>query len=143
MNADLRLLEGDLREMHGAYQRGTGLELPLTWANRFSWEALWKEGVRAADVALVIAHLRRKAARQLPVRGFRFSSFIGHTEHFLEDLAEARAHARVRRPDRGRAEVLVASGREPGPAPGPARSAGEIISAERFQAELERLKGEL
>ncbi|MEI6723951.1 MAG: hypothetical protein WCO67_24580, partial [Betaproteobacteria bacterium] len=65
----------DIEAMHAAYVRGTGLDLPLTMQNIFTWERLWAEGVRAGEVALVIAHLRRRAKADKAVRGFRFSTF--------------------------------------------------------------------
>lgn len=137
----------DIESMHAAYVRGTGLDLPLTMQSIFTWERLWAEGVRAADVALVIGHLRRRAKAEKSARGFRFSTFIGRTDLFVEDLAEARAANRVQRPDPSRTEALAATGR-PATAPlPPSRTAAaiieKIITREEFAAELARLKEEL
>lgn len=133
----------DIQAMHAAYVRGTGLDVPLDAAREMAWWEAWRRGLRAADISLVIGHMRQKMKRQQPVRSFAFRKFVGDADYLEEDVIEARAAARIRRPDPARADVLQASGREPAATPPPARSAAEIVSSERFQQELQRLKEEL
>lgn len=155
MSRDLRTLDADIRALHAAYVRASGLDVELTMTRLATWEPLWAKGVTPADVVLVVAHVKGKARRQLPARQLTFRTFIGMSEAFEEDLAEARAANRVRRPEPGRAEVLQATGRpaaatpqgngrvDAAPVP-PAPTVGQVmLSSTEIQEALKRCREEL
>lgn len=147
MTRDLKHLDAEVRALHAAYVRASGLEVELTMQRLMMWEPLWAKGVTPADVVLAIAHVRGKARRQLPARQLTFRTFIGTAEAFEEDLAEARAANRVRRPEPGRAAVLQQSGRPAAAELPPSRTAaailGKMLSGEEIAEGLRKLREEL
>ena len=132
----------DIEQMHAAYVKGTGLAIPLTMQAIMTWEHLWARPyeVRAGDVALVIGYVKKLKRLQKPARDFRFSNFVGRSDLFAEDLAAARADARIARPDPARAAALQATGR-PGaatPQPGGRLDAAPMPEGERAGSVLRR-----
>lgn len=133
----------DIAAMHAAYVQGTGLQIPLDSARELTWYEVWRRGIRADDIRLVITHMKRRAKAQQSVRSFVFRRFVGDADFLEEDIAEARRDARTPRPPRDRAAVLQASGRPPAPEPPTSRPAGEILSQSTILAEMERLRKEI
>lgn len=133
----------DIQAMHATYVRCTGQQIALNWSRELQWLEVWNLGIRAPDIELVVAHMRRKAAAQRPVRSFAFRTFVGNPEALEEDIAEAKAQNRVQRVHPGKAAVLQASGRPAAPEPPPSRSVGEIVTSEKFLAGLDELKKDL
>lgn len=154
MKPDLRNLDGDIRALHAAYVQGSGLPIELTMQRRFTWEPLWAKGVTAGDVAVVIGHLKKKLRARRPARQLTFRTFIGDVEAFEEDLAEARAEARVQRPAPGRLTVLAGTGR-PGdaipqpngrlaaPPPASVSAAEVLLSSAQISAALRKYREEM
>lgn len=130
-------------ELHAIYERMTGLEVPLTLQRNFQWEAWLVNEWTEDDLRLVVEVLRRKIkAGHKTLSCLRFSTLIGNTEWFAEDLAEAKALARRPQEDRGRSEALRATGRPSAPEPAPARKAGDVLAAGRAFAEFKKWKEE-
>lgn len=131
-------MRGSIEALHALYVRLTGMDVRLDMQREHIWWEWTRRGFVEADLQMVVAHLRRgiKAQRRQP-GALKFSNLIGQPDFFEEDLAEAKAAARVfaSRPDEGREAALRASGRagaEGSPTPGgmPAeRSAGRILGA--------------
>ena len=130
----------EIAAMHQAYVRGTGLQIALDMQRELVWGMVHQRGIRTADIVLVIEHMKRKAKAQQPVRSFTFRNLIGNVDYLEEDIAEAKAAARVKQPHANRASVLQATGREAAPVPPPSRSAGEIVGSTNFLAKLEEFK---
>ena len=133
----------EIQQMHETYVRCTGQQITLDWSRELQWLAVWNKGIRAPDIELVVAHMRRKSKAQQPVRSFTFRNFVGNAEALEEDIAEAKAANRVQRVHPGKSAVLQASGRPAAPEPPPARSVGEIVTSEKFLAGLDELKKDL
>jgi hypothetical protein len=135
--------QADIEQMHAAYVKGTGLSIPLTMQAIMTWEHLWARPyeVRAADVALVIGYVKKLKRQQKPARDFRFSNFVGRSDLFAEDLAAARADARIARPDPARAAALQATGRPAAatPQPGGRLDAAPMPEGERAGNVLRRV----
>lgn len=75
----------------------------------YAWELWSASGFTTDDLAVTVRHLKSRSRE--PLRAFRFEWFIGNTERFGEDLAEARALLRGPKPDPGKESVLKATGR--------------------------------
>ena len=133
----------DIEAMHAAYVRGTGLDVRMDMAREIAWYEVWRRGIRAQDIDLVIAHMKRKAKAQRTVRSFTFRNFVGNADYLEEDILEAKAANRIPRPHPGRAAVLQATGRPAAPEPPPSKSVGEILSNEQILSGLAKLKEEL
>lgn len=133
----------EIASMHEAYVRGTGLQIALDMQRELVWGSVYQRGIRTADIVLVIEHMKRKAKAQQPVRSFTFRNLIGNVDYLEEDIAEAKAANRVNRPHANKASVLQATGRPAAPVPPPSRSAGEIVSSDKFLAGLDELKRNL
>ena len=133
----------EIASMHQAYVRGTGLQIALDMQRELVWGSVYQRGIRTADIVLVIEHMKRKAKAQQPVRSFTFRNLIGNVDYLEEDIAEAKAANRVSRPHPNKASVLQATGRTAAPVPPPSRSAGEIVSSDKFLAGLDELKRNL
>ena len=106
----------EIRNLHGAYVRLTGLSVVLDLAGYrerlwFDWLRMgWTEG----DLAVVVGYVKRCISRN--ERGFnygtlKFGSLIGQVDKFEEILAEARAVGRKPEGRNPRAEILRATGR--------------------------------
>ena len=121
-----------IAEMHAAYCRLTGFRLALDMAREQMWYEWTSRGLGVAEVVALIGHHRRMAAQGKPARSLVFRGLVGRVDYAEEDLAMIRAQGRVPQGDRGREEVLAATGRATGPQERPARAAGEILSPERL-----------
>lgn len=122
---------GAIKHLHDEYARLTGLVVPLTLPRIYAWEAWIASKHTAADLALVVGHLRTKIHDRGRLMGaLSFHRLIEMLDWFDEDLAEARALARRHRVPPNREAVLRATGRKSEPPPTPARSVGEILAAE-------------
>ena len=143
----------EIRRMHAAYVRLTGLSVVLDLAGYrerlwFDWLRMgWTEG----DLAVVVGYVKRCIARN--ERGFnygtlKFGSLVGQVDRFEELLAEARAVGRGRGGDQARAAVLRESGRGEAEIRNPkseirsagAIAAGVISDPGRAAAALEELR---
>ena len=134
----------DIPAMHAAYCQAARIQLPLDPAREISWYEVWRRGIRASDVTLLVNHLHAEIRAQRRNPGaLKFRNFVGNADYLEEDLAELRARARVPKPNPARAAVLQATGRPAAPEPPPARSAGQVLSSGRVLEEIEKFKQEL
>lgn len=127
----------DHTALHAVYCAITKRDFRLTMREHFAWN-VWKAyGLTEADLRLVVAHVNNLIAkgRRFP-ESLRFHNLIGNVDRFREDLAEARALARVPKVDKGKASVLAATGRS-AEAPQPQSKSAEAIM--RGNAELKKL----
>lgn len=133
----------DIRALHDAYCRSTGMQIPLDMAREQAWFWVWKRGIRAADIILLVAFLRRQIAAEKRNPGcLKFRNLVGNPDYLEEDLAEARAIARRPVKDQGRADVLQASGRPSAAEPPPARHAGAILPPDEVSRRLREAMAE-
>ena len=133
----------EIAAMHAAYCRATGFQITLDITRERQWFEVWKRGIRVADVALLVGHLRDGIKRQERNPGcLKFRNFVGNADYLEEDLQEARARARVVRPNPARASVLQASGRPAAPEPPPARPAGAVIDGSEIARRLAQFRKE-
>lgn len=104
----------DVERLHKLFVSLTGRDIPLDiqgvrahqW---FDWAA---EGFTDDDLRLVVAHVRKGIRDGRRNEGaLKFVNLIGEPLRFGEDLAEAKALARVPKVDKGRESVLRATGR--------------------------------
>ena len=121
------MTQENFQPLHDRYCSLTGRDLTLTMAVHFQWQVWVSKGYTASDLALVVAHIKKLIAkdRRRP-ESLRFHNLIGDTERFNEDLAEARALARVT-PPTARDRVLAQTGR-PAPERNTAKSAAQIMA---------------
>ena len=118
-----------IREMHRVYCQETGFNLPCDMGREAAWFELHRRGVTVADLRLVIRHVQAGIRAQRRNQGAPlFRTLVCNRDYFEEDLAEAKARARVPVPDAGRAQVLRATGRPERAEPAPARKAGEVLN---------------
>ena len=98
--------------MHNLYQELTGLSLPWTMQMLFPWEKFCLR-FTDDDLRLTIRFIKDEKRKGNPVRSFNFRTFISGPDSlnfFAEDLAQARAYARIP-PVTPRDKILAASGR--------------------------------
>lgn len=115
--------------LHEVYQRISGLSVPLTLGRIYQWELFLTQGHTKEDLVLTLGHLKRRLLKhEVSLGRMRFSTLIGNLDNFSEDLAEARAVARVPVVDRGRLEMLKATGRDAAPQTGQVRQIGDIVA---------------
>lgn len=132
----MNISQTDLTRWHALYCALTDRELPCTMAMNFTWENFISHGWTEADLALVVKHIKSliKLKRRRP-ESLRFHLLIGDTERFNEDISEARALARVPKPNYRRQEVLKATGRTEEPKSGFLTSE-EVLASDAFKALL-------
>ncbi len=129
----------DHRESHAIYCTLAGRDLPLTMTIHWQWN-LWKsKGWTMDDLRLVVQHIKMliKEDRRRP-ESLRFHNLIGNTERFNEDLAEARALARVPR-ETNRDRILQATGR-PQASLDNVQTAGQVHQRTRLAAMLREFR---
>lgn len=130
--------------LHRAYVAGSGLDLPLTMPKIWAWDAWASKGFTECDLRLVISFIQRRIKEnRRRSESLRFKNLIEDTERFYEDLAEARALARVKKPDCARVGVLRAMGSPAAVAPETTRTAAEVAAAIIGRAEAARKLKEL
>lgn len=130
----------EIKRMHDAYVRGTGLNIALDMKREMDWYRAYERGIRAEGIVMVIDWMKQRMRKQLAVRSFNFRTFVGNVDFLEEDIAAAQSEARIRRPHVNRASVLQATGRPPAAEPPPSRSAGEIVASSTFLSKLEEFK---
>jgi len=95
--ADAMILESKCRSMHSLYQELTNLSLPWTMQMLFPWEKFCLR-FTDDDLRLTIRFIKDEKRKGNPVRSFNFRTFISGPDSlnfFAEDLAQARAYARI------------------------------------------------
>lgn len=125
-----------LQALHDCYCRCTGLTMGF---RLLAWQA-FSAKFTVEDLSLVIRHLKRKLSGDRLRTALKFHYLIENLEYFEEDLAEARALARVPAPRPNRESMLRATGRDAQPATPPARSTAEIIASENALRQLLRVR---
>ncbi len=109
------------------YVRKTGLVLELTMRRMEAWRVWLSHKWEPWDLDMVICYLKKQvAAKRRWEQSLNFKALIENTSNFEELLAEARCYARVPKMDRGKAEVLRATGRLE-PIKAKARSAEQVL----------------
>lgn len=133
------MIHEDYSALHSTYCTCTNRTMPMSSSMHFAWAAWSIHGWTEADIKLVVAHINKliKLNRRRP-ESLRFHNLIGDTERFLEDISEARALSRQPKPT-PRTEILRATGR-PEPVQDTARSAAQIIAAEKAFEQFRQLK---
>jgi hypothetical protein len=97
-----------------------------------AWSMWQAHGWTAEDLKLVVRHLKTKIAqeRKWP-SALQFRNLIERPDLFEEELAEARALARIPVIDPGRKQALLATGRSTQVVQTEPRPAGDVIAAAR------------
>lgn len=122
-----------IESLHAAYTRLTGYVLQLDMAREYEWFQWQRRGFTEQDLALVINYIKRGIREGRRNQGaLKFSNLIVSSDFFEEDLAEAKALARMPKPNPHKQEVLRATGRIEQPSQS-ARSAAEVIKTSVYQ----------
>lgn len=133
-----------MQVLHSRYCSLAGLCKPLTMDAIAIWRNWIAGGFTLKDLELVIGHLKRKIRERDRLNAaLRFGWLIRNTESFGEELAEARALARVPRQDPARAAVLRATGRETVKVSDNVRTPAQILAGENALKELLKLRDTL
>jgi hypothetical protein len=133
-----------IKPLHEAYVSSTGLSLEYTPSRRFAWERWMFRKWNKEDLFVVVRHLKTKIRNgQKWPSCLSFNRLIGDEDAFEEQLAEARALARTPKPHPARQEVksngkLVKLTPET-----PARSAADILAADKAFAAFRDLRKSL
>ena len=131
-----------IRALHAIYESQTGLNNPLTMDKIFAWQAFLATGHTAEDLRVVVSALKSKIRRgQKTIGCFRFRWFIGNLEYFAEDLAEARALARVPKPTPK--QTFLTSICRPAPGKDTAKPVRDILAENRALEELLKVRDAL
>lgn len=128
-----------LMALHECYCRCSGITIKFDTKRMFVWRE-FAARFNAADLELVIRHLKRKLTGDRLRTALKFHYLIENLEYFEEDLAEARALVRVPAPRPNRESMLRATGRSVQPETAPARTVAEIIASENALRELLRVR---
>lgn len=126
-------IEAQVSLCHSAYQKLTGFTLPirsLLDMRRQAWQRLIAAGYTAADVELVILHLKSeiRAGRRFP-GCLRFRNLVEDSEHFQEEVSMAKARNRKRPPSAKESVLAMArpTVEERTPAPDAVKTTASII----------------
>lgn len=123
-----------IESLHSVYGNMTGYRLALDMAREHEWYQWVRRGFTEEDLRLVIRHIQNGIRNRNRRPGaLKFSNLIVSADLFEEDLAEARACARVPKVNPNKAQVLRATGRVEETS-GTARSAAEILDSPGFKA---------
>lgn len=116
--------------LHAAYCELTGFELGRDYARDYAWHEFVKRGFTLDDLKMVVFEVRKGMAGGYRFQGsLKFRNLIEDLNRFEEDLAEARANLRNRRPPPSAKErVLEASGRPASVRTGTARTVETVVS---------------
>lgn len=128
--------------MHELYCRLSGVKLPLSLPRIWAWERFMANHTEN-DLRLVVRHLRNKIrlGRKWSTC-LLFSNLIQNEENFTEALGEARSIQRAPKPHAADS-ALRATGRPPMAKETTARSAAQILEAEKAFQELVKLRKSL
>ena len=141
--------------LHRTYCELTGLEISLDYGREWAWAEFIRRGWTADDLKLVVFEIRKGIPEKSRKPGaLKFRNLIGNPDYFEEDLAEARANLRNRRPVATNKERVLESTGRPVVRTGTAKTvetvvaqitkAPELTDAGREALEnLRRLKSEL
>lgn len=132
-----------LHGIHLRYCAITGLNKPFTTEDMGIWRNFLALGFTVKDLEIVVAHLKRKLSGQRLLSAMKLRWLVRDTESFGEELAEARALARVPRQDPARLAVLRATGRETVKVPDNVRTPAQILAGENALKELLKLRDTL
>jgi hypothetical protein len=127
--------------LHNAYMSMTGLNVPLSFDKQGMWHVFIQREFTEDDLRLTIAMVLKRVDKVTAMRIFRFTRFIGNIEQLSEDIAEARALARVPKPTE-KDRVLEQSGR-PKPVRDTSKPVRDVLRANAALAELIKLKESL
>jgi len=132
------LTQDEIKHLHDDYCRLSGLTVPLTMQRIMAWEQWGVHNFTKEDLRLVIKALQAKIFQhRKTITCLKFSTLIQNTEWFSEDLAEAKALNRVRRPDPERQKVLAATCRVVDkPNENPTMTAAQIMEQHSAMAKL-------
>ena len=119
-----------LKNLHDIYIRKTGRAVTFDCRRMEAWRIWMSHKWEPWDLDMVICYLKKLiAAKRRWEQSLNFHCLIENTSNFEELLAEARCYARVPNMDKGKAEVLKATGRLE-PLKAKPRSAEEIMRDE-------------
>lgn len=131
VGVQMNSINADINALHAAYNEAMASELPLNAVFERGWLMAHQWGVTPDCVKLVVKSRRdgiRKGERRENCLLIR--NFCGSDEAVagvLEESSMIRAKMRVRVLDKGKAEVLRATGREDAPRPADARHISEVF----------------
>src|SRR5690348_4456855 len=126
-----------VRGLHEIYTQFTGLRVRFDFQRMTTWNNWRSHSFTSEDLKLVIRHLKGKIIkeRKWPSSLF-FNNLIGRPDLFEEELAEARAMARVK-PVTERDRVLQMSGRpRTSERPQAAQTAGDVLAGAKAFADF-------
>lgn len=115
--------------LHKVYEDLSGLPVELSLNRIFAWERWKAKGWTEDDLRLVLSHIKNRS-RSYPVWAkihMMFTKLIADTENFAELLSEARAMARIRHVEPGKAKVLRATRRPADPQMSTEKTPEQII----------------
>jgi hypothetical protein len=106
------ITEDQAKQFHCEYLRLTGLDIPLTTTQRFRLERFIFDGGNEADLALVVAYLKRRIRTGHRQRESLLPrNIFADYSNFAEDLSMARAESRQPKVNKAKQSVLSATGR--------------------------------
>lgn len=132
----------DTQSLHATYQRLTGMDVPYSMQRHYSWELWLVNKFTQSDLETVVRLIRKRIQekRRRP-EALKFHNLIQNTELFGEDLAEAKAE--FRKPvETARSRIMEQTGRPLTTQP-EARSAAQILAAEKAFEQFREMKGRL
>lgn len=104
-----------IQSLHARYCEITGFRIVLDWSRENAWGQWLAYGKRCGgwgehELQMVVALIRKRIREQRRrPEALKFSNLIGNCDYFEEDLASAKAEARIPRKTE-RAKVLAAVG---------------------------------
>jgi hypothetical protein len=136
-------LQDDLKVLHAAYCRLTGIPLRFGYQFEQQWFMWRREGYTEADLEMTINYLKtsQRNRPELLTPNLRLHKLIGDLGFFEERRAEAEK-CRTIKQNAAKAGVLRATGRESQEPATLTRSLRDVITSEAFKAFVE-MKGKL
>lgn len=116
-----------IQQLHQLYVEVTGHAVSLGFDRERAWFDFLARGFTEDDLRLVIEKIKSGIRRgERRPAALKFHNLIVQLDYFEEDLCEARAIARVKRVNPGRAAVLRATGRDDRPPTEEAKPVSEV-----------------
>jgi hypothetical protein len=125
-----------IQELHDTWQRITGQRLLLDCMRERAWFDWLQRGLTVGDLRMLLDNMQaRIRAGKLSPTSLKFRYIVGNVDQSEEDVAELKARRRIaaaKPMDRGRAEVMTATGRAEEAKPDDAMSAAELVEKLRL-----------
>lgn len=116
--------------LHQAYCDITGMELRCEYSRMSAWQEFIRRGFTVDDIRLVVHEIRRGIPSGARNEGaLKFRNLIVNIDGFEEDLAEARANMRSRRPPMTEKDKILKQTGRAVETTGTARTVGTVIAS--------------